>query len=419
LSPEENENEGGGLFTSLFTTDAVARATSDGAWLQAMLDVEAALARAETACGLTTREAASEIGRAAQARLFDPVGLGRAARLGGNPVIPLLSALRERLGSEASAALHRGATSQDILDSAMMLLAKRATELVLHDLDRAAAAAADLAEQHRDTVEVARTLLQPAVPTTFGLRAAGWANALLDSLERLESLREHLPLQLGGAAGTLASLGEHAGEVRSALAAELQLELRPIPWHSDRQPVAELGAALALTCGTCGKVGRDVSLLSMREVAEVHEPAAEGRGVSSTLPQKRNPVLSTLLIANARRAPLLAATLTTTLDIELERSPGTWQAEWPTVTTLLQLSGGSAARAAELLEGLEVDGAIMTARAEATADEILSEAASLTGHLPGGMPASLGEYLGLSKEFVDAVVARLRARQARNHDARS
>jgi 3-carboxy-cis,cis-muconate cycloisomerase len=398
----------GGLFTSIFTTDAVAAATSDGAWLQAMLDFEASLARAEALCGLVDPAVAALITAACRADGFDPVALGRSGRLGGNPVIPLVAALRQRAGHEAAGSVHLGATSQDVLDSALMLVAKRTTELIAADLRRATDAAVALAEAHRDTLQVARTLLQQALPTTFGLRAAGWANALMDDTERLDRVRAHdLALQLGGAAGTLASLAGRGPEVRALLAAELGLGLPPLPWHSDRQRVVALASALAAVSGACGKIGRDVALLMQTEVGEVSEPAAEGRGASSTLPQKRNPVLSAILLANSRRAGGLAAIVLGSMDHELERSPGAWHAEWQTLTDLLRAAGGSAGLAAELLGGLEVDAGRMRRNLEASGGLVLAEQRAALGAEPGETADPAG-YLGSAGAFVDAVLERHR-----------
>jgi 3-carboxy-cis,cis-muconate cycloisomerase len=459
LSPDDRESDdAGGLFVSLFTTDVMARETSDAAWLQAFLDFEVALARAEAECGLFGSAVAEAIAEACEASAFEIADIGRDARLGGNPVIPLVAALRLKLSADDAAFVHYGATSQDVLDSALMLVSKRAIASMVVDLERAVVASAELAAAQRDTLQVARTLLQPALPTTFGLRAARWANALLDALERLEVVWSTLPVQLGGAAGTLAALGDQGEVVRRAVADELDLAVPPVPWQSDRQPVASLGSALALLTGVCGKIGRDVSLLSMVELAELREPAQPGRGSSSTLPQKCNPVLATLLLANARRAPALASILVSSLDVELERSPGAWHAEWLTVTELLQAAGGSAGCVAELLEGLEVDAAAMRAHVEAAAGSIMAEHVRIELGRRIGAPAAAevvaaaavaaadqgekfdaalrreidgrGEnlqgfdleraldpssYLGSAGSFVDAVLERVAARASSRH----
>jgi 3-carboxy-cis,cis-muconate cycloisomerase len=414
LCPEQSSAAGetaGGLFTSLFTTDAVAAATSDKAWLQAMLDFESSLVRTEAGCGLVEPAVAAQIAAACRAAEFDPVALGRAGRLGGNPVIPLVAALRERVGPDAAASVHLGATSQDVLDSALMLVAKRTTELLTADLERAIGAAVGLADAHRDTLQVARTLLQQALPTTFGLRAASWANALIDAAERLEQLRARtLAVQFGGAAGTLASLGGRGAEVGGLLAAELGLALAPVPWHADRQRVVELGTALAMVSGTCGKIARDVALLMQTEIGEVSEPAAEGRGASSALPQKRNPTLSTILLANSRRAAGLIGILLGAMDNELDRSPGAWHAEWQTATDLLRAAGGSAGLASELLAGLEVDAARMRQNLESSGGLVMAERlkAALTLRLsPSQAAATVNraakEAAGSGVTFHDAV----------------
>jgi 3-carboxy-cis,cis-muconate cycloisomerase len=403
----------GGLFDSLFASDGVLRATGDGGVVQALLDVEAALARASAACGVVPAEHAATIAAACDegAAAFDAVALGREARLGGNPVIPLVAALRRLLPDDVAGSVHYGATSQDVVDSAMMLVARRSLGLIGADLSIAAEAAVALAEQHRDTVQLARTLLQPALPTTFGLRAAGWSNALLDRAGRLRALDTRLPAQLGGAAGTLASFGDAGLAVRRRFASELGLAVTAMPWHADRQIVADLGGALAGVCGVLGKVARDVLLLSMAEVGEVREPLATGRGGSSTLPQKHNAVLSTLIAANARRAPALASVLLGGLDGELDRAAGAWHAEWLTSIELLRAAGGSAAAGAALLSGLEVDAGAMAAHVAATGGLVLAErvriafAAEVGSAEAGTLVARAVDGAGIFADEVRAIVA--------------
>ncbi|NGO70982.1 3-carboxy-cis,cis-muconate cycloisomerase [Streptomyces boncukensis] len=342
----------------------VEAATGDRALLQAMLDAEAALARA-----LGAPEAVRDaIGAAARADRFDLRGLALRAHEGGNPVIPLVADLGAAVGDdEAAAWVHRGATSQDILDTALMLVARRARTHILADLDDAAASLARLAREHRATPMPGRTLTQHAVPTTFGLKAAGWRQLVLDAHDRLASLA--LPAQLGGAAGTLAALGGRSG-ILAAYAAETGLAQPPLPWHVLRTPVAELGAALALVGGALGKAAADVLVLSRTEIGEVAEGAG---GASSAMPHKANPVRATLIAAAARRLPQHAAVLLASLAGEDERPAGAWHAEWQTLREALRLAGGAARDASELAANLRVDARRMRENLDLTEGLIVSE----------------------------------------------
>ncbi|MGH3126505.1 MAG: 3-carboxy-cis,cis-muconate cycloisomerase [Gaiellaceae bacterium] len=340
-------------FSAIFVPDELQEAVSDRAWLQGMLDAEHALANAGAATGLVPADAAARIGDACRAELYDPRELAREGRAVGNPAEPLVRALRQAVGDEAADSVHYGATSQDIVDTAAMLVSRRAVELVLAELDRLAGACADLARAHRSTPMAARTLLQQAVPTTFGLKAAGWLVALLEARRRLAFVHhERLAAQLGGAAGTLAALGENGLEVSRRYAEELGLVEPVVPWHANRVRVAELGAALDVTAGAAAKVGRDIVLLAQSEVAEVAEAAGGG---SSTMPQKRNPVRSTLAVACARLAHAHAEVLLAELDHEHERAVGGWHAEWEALSGALAFTGGAAAAAADAVSGIEVD----------------------------------------------------------------
>jgi 3-carboxy-cis,cis-muconate cycloisomerase len=255
---------------------------SDRAWVQAMLDVEAALARAESRTGLIPATAAEGIASHCRVDEFDVAQLGRAAIRSANPVVPLVNALRAAVPKDAAPFVHRGATSQDILDTAMMLIARRGLELILADLEKAAASAAALADRHRATVMAARTLLQQALPTTFGLKAAGWLTAIVEARSELSRVRRtRLALQFGGAAGTLAALSDRGLEVARELAAELALPEPILPWHTARARVVELATALGIAAGVAGKVALDVVLLAQTEVGEVSERAVAGRGASS------------------------------------------------------------------------------------------------------------------------------------------
>jgi 3-carboxy-cis,cis-muconate cycloisomerase len=344
-----------GLFAPILTTDAMAACTSDESWLQAMLDVEANLAEAEAAIGIIPAEAAASIVSCCRADRFDIDAIGRLGRLGANPVIPLVAALRRSAG-DAGDLVHFGATSQDIVDTAAMLVVKQASAVLLADLRRLAEAACKLTEAHRHTLTVARTLLQHALPTTFGLKAATWLNASLDVHELLErTTRTRLAVQLGGAAGTLAALGADGPAVLEGLAERLGLGVPVLPWHSDRTRMAEVAAAFATAAGVAGKIALDVSLLMHGDVAEAFEPSAAGRGTSSTMPQKRNPALSVAALASARRAAGLMGVLLGSLVQEHERGLGSMQAEWLTLTELLRASGGAVGNMAEVLDGLELD----------------------------------------------------------------
>ncbi|MFD8384744.1 3-carboxy-cis,cis-muconate cycloisomerase [Streptomyces sp. NPDC059679] len=358
-----------GLLSPVRAGSAVEEATGDVAFLQAMLDAEAALTRAQAALGQAPGAAAVAVADAARAELYDVRDLAVRARAGGNPVIPLvadLTAAVARTDRETAAYVHRGATSQDILDTATMLVAARTLPLILADLARTATALGRLAATHRTTPMPARTLTQHAVPTTFGLKAAGWRALTLDAHDRLTALRP--PAQLGGAAGTLAAfaafaaLTEGAGVTGTAgddpgvrlaarFAGELGLAEPVLPWHTLRTPVADLGTALAFTVGALGKVAADVLVLSRTEIGEVAEGSGGG---SSAMPHKSNPVRATLIAAAARQAPGLAATLLGSLAAEDERPAGAWHAEWQPLRELLRLAGGAAREAAELAEGLRV-----------------------------------------------------------------
>ncbi|MFF1374781.1 3-carboxy-cis,cis-muconate cycloisomerase [Streptomyces sp. NPDC058308] len=373
-----------GLFAPGWAGSSAADATSDSAFLEALLAVEAALTRAQASVGLAPAAAATAVTEAAaDLGRYDVEDIALRAREGGNPVIPLVAELTAAVPAEAAPYVHRGATSQDILDTALMLLSARTLDLILADLARAERALARLARAHRDTVLPGRTLTQHAVPTTFGLKTAGWRSLVLDGRDRVLVVRGGLPVQLGGAAGTLASFGSYGGTDSAAeplvraFARELALGAPPLPWHTLRTPVADLGSALAVTTGALGKTAADVLTLSRTEIAEVSEGSGGG---SSAMPHKANPVRATLIAAAARRAPALAATLYGSLAAEDERPAGAWHAEWEPLRDLLRLAGGAARDAAELAEGLRVHPAAMREHLDLTGGLIVSErlAAELT-----------------------------------------
>ncbi|HEX7300659.1 MAG TPA: 3-carboxy-cis,cis-muconate cycloisomerase [Solirubrobacteraceae bacterium] len=363
-----------GLFDAVLARGGVRDAVADAAWLQAMLDAEAALARAEAGAGVIPAAHAEAIVAACRAEGFDVAALGAQAAAVGNPAAPLVRALRERVGGDAAADVHRGATSQDIVDSAAMLVARRALEPLLSDLEAAADAAAGLAAAHRDTVMAGRTLLQHAVPVTFGLKAAGWLVALDESADRLRAVRDtRLAAQLGGAAGTLSALGDAGPDVLARYARELGLAEPVTPWHTDRTRIAELAGALGVACGVATKVAGDLVLLAQTEVGEVREGSEDGRGGSSTMPHKRNPVAAVSARAAGRQAPGLVATLLAAMEHEHERAAGAWHAEWPALRALLRATGSAAAWLRDALEHLEVDPERMRENVDRTGGALLAE----------------------------------------------
>jgi 3-carboxy-cis,cis-muconate cycloisomerase len=375
-----------GLFGGLFARGAAAAELSDRAFLQAMLDVEVALMRALVNAGLAPAQAGEEIAGVADAATFDVSALGRSGGEKGTPVPALVKALRERLaGTEAGAHVHEGATSQDIVDTAVMLVARRALAPILGDLKQAADACAALAEEHRAAIAAGRTLLQHALPLTFGLKAAQWLAALQAATAELEDVRERvLAVQLGGAVGTLAALGDHGLEIMADVGDQLGLVDPELPWHTVRLRPARLAAALGAALGVMGKIARDVVLLAQTEVSEVREGGGEGRGGSSTMPHKRNPIGSVAILACAQRAPGLVATILSAMTQEHERAAGAWQAEWEPLIELLRLTGSAAAALRELVEGLEVDPATMREDLDITGLLVMSES------VVGALAASIG-----------------------------
>ncbi len=366
-----------GLFGPLFCSPEVNREVGERAWLQALLDVERALAAALARAGLIPASAAAAIAACCSAELFDVASLGRRALAAGNPVVPLVADLTAMLPAEAARHVHSGATSQDILDTAMMLVTRRALRPILVDLRAAADRCAELAEREARTVLAGRTLLQQALPVTFGLKCAGWLTALDEAADRLEVIRgSRLAIDLGGAAGTLAALGDSGTTVAALLAAELQLAEPLLPWHTDRTRMAEMGCALAVASGALAKIALDVLLLAQTEVAEVSEAGGDGqpsRGGSSTLPHKRNPVGAVLVTACTRRVPGLAATLLASMAQEHERAAGGWHAEWETLTDALRLTSGAASHGREMLAGLQVDAERMRGNLGVTGGLIMAE----------------------------------------------
>ncbi|MFE2226115.1 class-II fumarase/aspartase family protein [Streptomyces kronopolitis] len=376
-----------GLLNPVWAGSWASSALSEQAWIAAMLEAEGALARAQAGLGVIPVSSADVITKVACGLRIDASALAERSRGAANPVVVLvqeLSAAVREVDPAVADHVHLGSTSQDILDSAVMLLAVRALDVVERDLARVAAGLAELVSRHRSAPMAARTLAQHAVPTTFGLKAAGWLNSVLDASLRVRRTAASLPAQLGGAAGTLSAYQEyargtaahrqgHGVELAERFAAELGLSEPSVPWHSLRMPLCDIGWTLSQVTGVLGKFALDVQVLSRTEIAEVAEPTAEGRGVSSAMPQKRNPVLATLIVSAGRQVPAHSAVLAQSMLAEDERAPGAWHAEWQPLREALRLTVGAAQTAAELAEGLEVFPTQMRRNLELTEGAVVSE----------------------------------------------
>ena len=375
-------SDGARLHARVLGDADVAARFSGRAQLQAMLDVEAALAHAEARVGVVPASCVEPIRSAARAELYDTDRIAAEALETANPVIPVVRHLTARVAAgDAGAArfVHWGATSQDVLDTGLVLQLRAAVPAVIDHLARGVRAAAAHAREYADATMAGRTWLQQATPVTFGLKAAGWADALDRSRRRLHAaLDDALVLQFGGASGTLASLGSQGPAVTEALAARLELSVPDIPWHAHRDRFAQLACALGVAAGAAGKIGRDVALLAQTEVGEAAEPAAPGRGGSSTMPQKRNPVAASVALAAAGRAPGLVATMLGAMVQEHERGLGGWQVEWDTLPDLVAIVAGGAGAAADALDGLVVDTDRMRANADASGGVLLAESIAMT-----------------------------------------
>ena len=373
-----NSLSSGNLLGPLFASAKMRAALSDAAMLQYILDVEAALARAEAATGVIPKSAAASIAAACQARHFDIAALGKAAGNAGNVAIPLVKALTAtaaKRDKNAARYVHWGATSQDIIDTGSVLALREAASLLERDLARAIKGFVSLAKKHRSTVMAGRTWLQQALPTTFGLKAAEYAASLARARTRMiAAVEDACVLQFGGASGTLAALGSKGAAVARVLGKQLDLAVPPAPWHAHSDRIANAASAVAIAIGECGKIARDVSLMMQTEVGEVLEPAGAGRGGSSTMPQKRNPALSAQILAAANLAPGLVSSLLAGLVHEHERGTGGWQASWLALPQLLLIASGAFERTAEIATGLEVDKVRMRTNLEISNGLIMAEA---------------------------------------------
>lgn len=371
-----------GLLSPMWAGTRVAALTGDHAVVQAMLDVELAWVEVLAGAGWVPDSAVAPVAAAADAQLYDLPGIAARSAGGGNPLIPLLADLRteiSRTDPDAAAAVHRGATSQDIVDTSLMLLARRSVAVISADLHIAADALADLADTHRSTLCVARTLTQHSLPSTFGLRAARWLSGVTASADRLVQSADRLPLQWGGAAGTMAAAAEFAGAdqvpgLTTGLAERLGLAVPALPWQTNPVPVTGLGQALADVTAAAGRMANDVLLLGRPEIGEIGEPLAAGRGGSSAMPQKQNPVLSVLIRSAALAAPgalsQLQVSAATGVD---ERADGAWHVQWQSLRELLRQAGGAAAKLAEVASGLRVHPERMRTNLELTGPLVVSE----------------------------------------------
>jgi 3-carboxy-cis,cis-muconate cycloisomerase len=390
------------LLDPMLRWDEVAKLFRDDSYLQRVLDFEAALAHAEAASGIISSSAANAIATKCRVELFDKENLAKAASLAGNLAIPLVKQLKSIVNAESKEAagfVHWGATSQDAIDTALVLQLREALLLMSVDLENLCTRLAKMADQHRLTPIVARTWMQHAVPTTLGMKFAGWLDALGRHREHfLEMQNRCLVLQFGGAAGTLAGLGTQGGVVAKHLSEELKLPLPHIPWHTHRDRLSEIAATLGLLTGTLGKIARDISLHMQTEIDELREPAEEGRGGSSTMPHKRNPVACAMILATAIRMPGLVSTMLSAMIQEDERGLGGWHAEWETLPEIVNLTAGALHQLATLIPRLEIDVQRMRENLELTRGLIFAEA----------ITDALGEKLNRSqaRELIDAASER-------------
>jgi 3-carboxy-cis,cis-muconate cycloisomerase len=356
----------------------MAEVFSESHHVQCMLDFEAGLAQALVAAKIAPAKTSTAIKSECEARLYDVAQIVEAATGAGNLAIPLVKELTDKVAdksAEAARFVHWGATSQDVIDSGLVLQLRSALDILSGGLDWLVEALRQLIQRHRSTVVAGRTWLQQAPPITLGLKAAGWLDAVGRHRERLRAARERaLVLQFGGAVGTLAALGDRGPSVAAALAAQLNLALPDIPWHTHRDRIAEVAATLGLVIGSLGKIARDISLMSQTEIAELAEPDVPGRGGSSTMPHKRNPVACAAVLAAAIRVPALVSTMLSAMVQEHERSLGGWQAEWQTLPQICTLTAEALDQLIYALEGLRVDPRSMTHNLEITRGLIFSEA---------------------------------------------
>jgi len=396
-----------------FASERVSAMFSSRVRIQAMLRVEAAIAAAEADVGIVPEDAAAAIAAACDVDRFDIPALEREGAVGGTVVIPLVRHLTELVSDEARRWVHLGATSQDVLDTALMLQSRDGLDAILHDLRAVGDACAALAQQHVATVMPGRTLLQHATPITFGLKAAHWLGSVTRQLRFLGELRQELPLQLGGSTGTLAALGNDGERVSERVAAELGLIVPDLPWHADRDVIARLVGSVAITAGAMAKIATDVALSMQTEVGELLEGADGGAGTSSAMPQKRNPVHAPAAIAAARLAAGAATVVLGGLAQEHERGVGSWHAEWVAVPDAVRYSAGAVEHVRAIVEGLQVDPEHMRANVDAGGGLSMAEA------LVSALTASIGRadaFFVVSRVCDRAVTEGINLREAALRD---
>lgn len=378
------------LLDPLFRSQAVEKVFSNRATLQGMLDFEAALARAEARAGFIPAAAAQAIEAKCRAELYDMTALARAATNAGNLAIPLIKQLTVLVGQKdknSARHVHWGATSQDAIDTGRVLQLRQALTIISTEMDNLAVALGAMAHKNRTTLVAARTWMQQALPTTFGFKVAGWLDSIDRHRARLAETQERcLVLQFGGAVGTMAALGTRGLDVAKNLAKELQLSLPELPWHSHRDRMAEIATTLGLSSGTLGKIARDISLHTQTEIAELFEHSADGRGGSSTMPQKSNPVASAIVLSAAARIPSLVSTMLAAMVQEEERGLGGWHAEWETLPDIVRLTAGALHHLTSAITELEIDASRMRQNLDATRGLIFAEAATMA--LAEKMPRS-------------------------------
>lgn len=382
------------LFDALFGSSLVDAVFSDESRLRRMLDFEAALARAEARCGVIPAAATGVIADQCKPELLDAAALAQSTKLSANPAIPMvkqLTALVAQQNQDAARFVHWGATSQDVNDTGLVLQIREAWSILESDLSTLCATLAVLAQQYRSTVILGRTLMQHAQPTTFGAKVAAWLDAMHRHRMRFREIRSRMfVLQFGGAVGTLAALREKGLDVSNALAEELGLELPDMPWHTQRDRLAEVATTLGLCAGTLGKIARDISVHMQPEIAELSEPVAEGRGGSSSMPHKHNPVSAARILAAAIRVPALVSTMLTAMVQEDERGLGNWHSEWETLPEIFRLTAGALHEMKEVMPRLEVDVKKMRNNLDQTHGLVFAEAVSMALAESMGKPAAHG-----------------------------